>query len=51
MRPWNPCRSGRHMMGAVVHDGHIWIIGAENPNPDDVWKSPDGETVRAPRGG
>ena len=32
------------MMGAVVHDGHIWIIGAENPNPDDVWKSPDGKS-------
>ena len=37
--PW----SGRHMHGAVVHDGHIWVIGAENGTPDDVWKSKDGE--------
>ena len=36
--PW----SGRHMHGAVVHDGHIWVIGAENGTPDDVWKSKDG---------
>ena len=36
--PW----SGRHMHGAVVHDGHIWIVGAENGTPDDVWKSKDG---------
>ena len=36
--PW----SGRHMHGAVVHDDHIWVIGAENGTPDDVWKSKDG---------
>ncbi len=36
--PW----SGRHMHGAVVHEGHIWIVGAENGTPDDVWKSKDG---------
>ena len=36
--PW----SGRHMHGAVVHDSHIWVIGAENGTPDDVWKSKDG---------
>ena len=36
--PW----SGRHMHGGVVHDGHIWIVGAENATPDDVWKSKDG---------
>ena len=37
--PWG----GRHMHGAVVHDEHIWVIGAENPAPDDVWKSADGK--------
>ncbi len=37
--PW----SSRHMHGAVVHDSHIWVIGAENGTPDDVWKSKDGE--------
>ena len=36
--PW----SGRHMHGAVVHDDHIWVVGAENGTPDDVWKSKDG---------
>ena len=36
--PW----SGRHMHGAVVHDDHIWIVGAESGTPDDVWKSKDG---------
>lgn len=36
--PW----SGRHMHGGLVHDGHIWIVGAENGTPDDVWRSPDG---------
>ena len=36
--PW----SGRHMHGGVVHDGYIWIVGAENATPDDVWKSRDG---------
>ena len=36
--PW----SGRHMHGAVVHDGQLWVIGAENGTPDDVWKSKDG---------
>ena len=36
--PW----SGRHMHGAVVHDDYIWIVGAENGTPDDVWKSKDG---------
>ena len=36
--PW----SGRHMQGAVVHNDHIWIVGAENETPDDVWKSSDG---------
>ena len=30
------------MHGAVVHDGHIWVVGAENGTPDDVWKSRDG---------
>ena len=28
----------------VVHDGQIWIVGAENGTPDDVWKSKDGVT-------
>lgn len=36
--PWR----GRHMHGAVVHQEHLWIVGAENGTPDDVWKSSDG---------
>ncbi len=30
------------MHGAVVHDDYIWIVGAQNGTPDDVWKSKDG---------
>ena len=36
--PW----TGRHCMGAVVHDDFLWVVGAENPDPDDVWRSADG---------
>ena len=42
--PW----SGRHMHGAVVHDGYIWVVGAENGTPDDVWKSKDGVNWELP---
>ncbi|HPT97154.1 MAG TPA: galactose oxidase [Armatimonadota bacterium] len=37
----------RDSMGEFVYDGHLWILGgwfaAQEPNPLDVWKSPDGK--------
>jgi hypothetical protein len=39
--PWSP----RHMHGAVVHKGYLWVIGAENPAPDDVWRTSDPDGV------
>jgi hypothetical protein len=36
--PWG----GRHCFGAVVHDGHMWVVGGDNargPYQTDVWKS------------
>ncbi len=30
------------MQGGVVHDDHIWVVGAESGTDDDVWKSKDG---------
>ncbi len=36
----------RDSQGEFVYDGHMWILGgwfdAKQPNPRDVWKSPDG---------
>lgn len=40
--PWE----GRHCFGAVVHDGHMWIVGGDNargPYQHDIWKSRDGK--------
>ncbi|MDH7568244.1 MAG: galactose oxidase [Armatimonadota bacterium] len=41
---WQP----RDSHGGLVYDGHLWVLGgwfaAQEPNPRDVWKSPDGKT-------
>jgi len=41
---WQP----RDSMGDFVYRDHLWILGgwidAKQPNPLDVWKSPDGKT-------
>jgi len=46
VNPQAPWRA-RDSQGEFVFDNHLWLLGgwfaAQEPNPRDVWKSPDGQ--------